>query len=56
MLRLLLNVIYYFGVIGVFVSWAFEKNASDWQWWVQVFIFALLINLHRDIDRKINKH
>lgn len=51
--KILLNCVYY-GAIGVFVTWAFKLNIYDGMYWVQLLIFSLLINVHRDIDNKIN--
>lgn len=53
--RILFNCLYYFGIIGVFIYWAFKSDALNWQWWVQVLIFSILINVHKDIHKFINQ-
>ena len=53
--RILLNCLYYFGVLGIFVTWAFKLGLYNWQFWVQLLIFAILINAHKDIDRFVNR-
>ena len=53
---LVLNVVYFFGIIGTYFSWCAEGNATDWVWWVKLIIFAVLINVHRDIYKLITKY
>jgi hypothetical protein len=52
---ILFNCLYYFGVIGLFVAWTFKLGIHDWQWWIQVLILGVLINVHRDIDKFVNR-
>ena len=53
--RILLNCLYFFGVIGLFVIWAFKFGICDWQWWVEVLIFGILLNIHIEIYKFINR-
>ena len=53
--RILLNCIYYLGIIGLFILWSFKLGINDWQWYIQVFIFGILINIHSDIHKFINQ-
>jgi len=53
---LVLNIVYFFGIIGTYFTWCAEGNATDWVWWVKLIIFAVLINVHRDIYKFITKY
>jgi hypothetical protein len=53
---LVLNIVYFIGIIGTYFTWCVEGNATDWAWWVKLIIFAILINVHRDIYKLITKY
>ena len=53
--RILLNSLYYFGVIGGFITWTFKLGVHDWQWWLQVLVFGILINIHLNIAKFVNR-
>ena len=53
---LVLNIVYFFGIIGIYFSWCAEGNVTELVWWVKLLIFAVLINVHRDIYKLITKY
>lgn len=53
---LVLNIAYFFGIIGTYFSWSVEGSATDLVWWLKLLIFGILINVHRDILRWILKY
>jgi len=53
---LVLNIVYFFGIIGIYFQWSVEGNATDWVWWLKLLIFGILINVHKDIYRLITKY
>lgn len=54
--RLVLNIVYFIGIIGTYFTWCAEGNVTDWVWWVKLIIFAILINVHKDIYKLITKY
>lgn len=50
---IVLNILYFIS-IGFFLTWAMKYNIMNWQFWVQLIVFSLLINYHRDIHDIIN--
>lgn len=53
---LVLNIVYFIGIIGTYFTWCAEGNVTDWVWWVKLIIFAILINVHKDIYKLITKY
>ena len=53
---LVLNIVYFFGIIGTYFQWSVEGNATDCVWWLKLLIFVILINVHKDIYRLITKY
>ena len=53
---LVLNIVYFFGIIGTYFQWSVEGNATDLVWWLKLLIFGILINVHKDIYRLITKY
>jgi len=53
---IILNVLYFVVMLGGFISYSLDGTTSDWQWWLKVFIFAIIINMHAPINNFIRKY
>lgn len=54
--KLFFSIIYYLFSTGIFINLAFKDTYVNWEWWISVNIFLLIVIFHTKIDKFITKY